>query len=155
MSSTRVARRICAPREDVYRALLDPDRIAKWRVPDGMSAVVHEFDAREGGAFRVCLNYEVATGTGKTTANTDTYRGYFAKLVPHQQVIEVLEFETANPAFYGEMTITTTLADAADGTEVLVEHEGIPPGVTPEDNELGTQMALDKLAELVSTERFR
>src|SRR2546426_5810830 len=36
-----------------YRALLDPAAIARWRVPAGMSSHVHEFDAREGGRFRV------------------------------------------------------------------------------------------------------
>lgn len=114
-----------------------------------MSSVVHEFDAREGGRFRVSLSYDAPTGTGKTTAHTDTYHGHFARLVPNEQVVEVLEFETADPALRGQMTMTTTLVDAAGGTDVEVVHEGIPPGVSAADNELGTRMALDKLAALV------
>ena len=62
----------------------------------------------------------------------------------------MLEFETDAPEHQGVMTMTTTLADAADGgTDVLVVHEGIPVGVAPEDNELGTGLALDHLAALV------
>lgn len=114
-----------------------------------MSSVVHEFDAREGGAFRVSLTYDLPTGTGKTTAHTDTYHGHFRRLIPDEEVVEVLEFETDDPGLGGEMTITTTLADADGGTEVVMTHEGLPDGVASDDNELGTRMALDHLAALV------
>jgi uncharacterized protein YndB with AHSA1/START domain len=149
VSKTRVTRRLRAPRSTVYRALLDRDAVRRWRVPDGMSSVVHEFDAREGGAFRVSLTYDLPTGTGKTTAHTDTYHGHFRRLIPDEEVVEVLEFETDDPGLGGEMTITTTLADADGGTEVVMTHEGLPDGVASDDNELGTRMALDHLAALV------
>jgi hypothetical protein len=61
----------------VYRAFLDPDAVAIWKVPNGMTSHVHEFDAREGGSFRISLTYEAPTETGKTTAHTDTYHGGF------------------------------------------------------------------------------
>jgi len=114
-----------------------------------MTSNVHEFDAREGGSFRISLTYDAPTATGKTTAHTDTYHGHFAKLVPNEQVVEVLEFETADPDLRGVMTITTTLADADGGTDVLVVHEGIPGGVATSDNETGTRMSLANLAALV------
>src|SRR5687768_11301093 len=112
MSSTRVSQHINAPRASVYRALLDPRAVAIWKVPNGMSCHVHSFDAREGGSFRISLIYEESTGVGKTTAHTDTYHGYFAKLIPNERVVEVDEFETEDSALSGEMTITITLADA-------------------------------------------
>ena len=80
MSSTRISRRIDAPRAVVYRALLDARAVATWMVPTGMTSQVHAFDAREGGSFRISLTYEAPTGTGKTTAHTDTYHGRFVKL---------------------------------------------------------------------------
>ncbi len=150
MSSTRITCHINAPRAVVYRALLDARAVAKWKVPDGMTCYVHKFDAREGGSFRVSLTYDAPTGAGKTTAHTDTYHGRFVKLVPNEQVVEVEEFETEDPALRGEMTITTTLTDADGGsTKLLAVHEGLPPGVSPADNETGWQMALAKLAVLV------
>ena len=149
MYSTRVSRHVNAPRPAVYRALVDAGAIAKWRVPDGMTARVHEFDAREGGAFRISLSYDTPAGTGKSAAHTDTYHGRFVRLVPDEQVVEVLEFETADPGLRGEMTMTTTLTDAGAGTDVLVVHEGIPDQVPAADNETGTRMALASLARLV------
>jgi uncharacterized protein YndB with AHSA1/START domain len=149
VSSTRISRRVDAPQERVYAALLDADAVSRWKVPAGMSACVHSFEAREGGAFRISLTYDAATGTGKTTAETDTYRGRFVRLVPNEQVVEVDEFETEDPALRGEMTITITLVDADGGTEIVAVHEGVPPGVSPADNELGWRTALDRLAALV------
>jgi uncharacterized protein YndB with AHSA1/START domain len=146
--STQATRHRRAPRSAVYRALLDAGAIAQWRVPAGMSSHVHEFDAREGGSFRVSLTYDAPAGTGKSASHTDTYRGHFVKLVPNEQVVEVFEFETADPELRGEMTMTTTLTDADGGTDVLVVHEGIPDKVPPADNETGTRMALAKLAKL-------
>lgn len=151
MYSTQVSWHVNAPRSAVYRALLDADAIARWRVPAGMRGHVHEFDAREGGAFRVSLTYDDPSRTGKSASHTDTYHGHFAKLVPDEQVVEVFEFETADPALRGTMTMTTRLADADGGTDVLVVHDGIPDSVPAADNETGTRMALANLAELVES----
>jgi uncharacterized protein YndB with AHSA1/START domain len=147
--TTQVSGHVKAPRRAVYRALLDPAAVAAWRVPDDMTSHVHEFDAREGGFFRVSLTYKVTGRAGKSGPQTDTYHGHFARLVPDEQVVEVLEFEAADPALACPMTITTTLTDAAGGTDVVVVHEGIPDGVPAADNETGTRMGLDKLARLL------
>jgi uncharacterized protein YndB with AHSA1/START domain len=149
MSSTRITRHINAPRATVYRALLDADAVATWMAPTGMSSHVHAFDPREGGAFRISLTYDAPTGTGKTTAHTDTYHGRFVTLVPNEQVVEVVEFETEDPALQGEMTITMTLTDADGGTEISAVHDRLPPGLSSADNEVGWQSSLAKLAALV------
>src|ERR1700712_1825015 len=124
--STRTSCHIKAPRSAVYAELVDPNAIAKWRVPTGMNSVVHEFDPSEGGVFRVSLTYDGPSGVGKSHDRTDTYRGRFLRLVPDEQVVEVLQFETSDVGLAGEMTMTTTLSEATDGTVVLMVHEGIP-----------------------------
>ncbi len=149
MATHRISRRINAPRSTIYRALLDPRAVAAWRVPDGMTSRVHAFEPREGGFFRVSLTYEAPSAAGKTDPRTDTYHGTFVKLVPDREVVELLAFETALAEFAGQMTITTTLTDADGGTDVSMSFDRLPPGVAPADNELGTRMALAKLAALV------
>lgn len=136
----------------VYRALLDPRAVQSWMVPAGMTSQIHTFDPREGGAFRISLTYDAPTGTGKTSARTDTYHGRFAQLVPDERVVEVVEFETSDPALRGEMVITITLADATDAsgsTDLLAVHEKLPPGLSAADNEAGWRSSLAKLAALV------
>ena len=118
-------------------------------VPTGMTSKVHAFDAREGGSFRISLTYDAPTGTGKTTAHTDTYQARFVKLVKNEEVVEVVEFETTNPALRGEMTITISLADAAGSTDVLAVHDGLPRSLPTAENEAGRRSSLAKLAALV------
>jgi uncharacterized protein YndB with AHSA1/START domain len=149
VSSTRIRRRVNAPRAIVYRAFLDARAVATWMVPTGMTSHVHAFDAREGGSFRISLTYDAPTGTGKTTASTDTHHGRFVKLVTNELVVETVEFETEDPAMRGEMTITIALSDADGGTEILAVHDGLPPGLSADDNEAGWQSSLAKLAALV------
>ncbi|MGH8105498.1 MAG: SRPBCC family protein, partial [Arenimonas sp.] len=46
------ARVINAPREKVFKAFSDPERLARWWGPNGFSSTFHEFDFRQGGAWR-------------------------------------------------------------------------------------------------------
>lgn len=149
MSTTRLRRQINAPRAAVYRALLDPEAVVTWMVPAGMTSQIHHFDPREGGGWRISLTYDEPTGTGKTTAHTDTHHGRFVTLVPDEQVVQVVEFETDDPALRGEMTITYTLSDVTGGTELLAVHDNLPPGLSPDLNEAGWSDSLAKLAALV------
>jgi hypothetical protein len=67
-------------------------------------------------------------------------------------VVEVIGFETDDPDLRGPMAVTTTTLRDVDGaTEVTIDHEGLPRGVSRGDNETGTAMALDNLAALVET----
>ena len=135
-----------APRPAVYDAVSDPHALARWRFPGGMTSAV---DVLDDGGFRVTLTYETPDAQGKTTEHSDTYRARFTRLVQDELVVEVDEFETADPQLAGEMTMTITLRDTDGGTELLAVHEGVPAGVAPEDNELGWRMALDRLAAVL------
>ena len=149
MTTTEISRLIHAPREHVYRALLDPAAVQRWMVPDGMTSEVHRFEPWQGGTFRISLTYDAPTNAGKTTAQTDTFHGRFVELVPDHKVVQAVEFESDDPSMRGEMTITYALSDAADGTNLVGRHEDLPPGVDPAANELGWSMSIAKLADLV------
>ena len=82
---------------------------------------------------------------GKTSEDTDTFQGRFVELVAD----EAIEFDARDPAFAGEMKMTTLLADADGGTEVTILCQALPPGIRPADNEAGTRQALHKLAALL------
>ncbi len=150
-AETRASRIIRAPRRTIYEAFLDADTLASWLPPDGMRGEVHAFEPREGGRFRLSLTYRDPrrASDGKTDGATDTVRGRFAALVPGEKVVWAVAFEAGNPAFGGEMTVTWALRDAEGGTEVTVLTEGLPPGVRPEDNEVGSRSSLRNLAALL------
>ena len=106
-------------------------------------------ERREGGSFRISLTCDTPNGTGKTAAHGDTYHGHFVKLVPNEQVVEVMKLETADPQMRGEVTVTFTVSDAGGGTDVLGVHDNLPPAAAPTNNETGWRVALAKLARLV------
>jgi uncharacterized protein YndB with AHSA1/START domain len=150
-TSTQVSRIIKAPREVVYRACLDPDAVAAWRAPENMKGRAYVFDAREGGTFRMSLTYQDPQHLpgGKTSDDTDTFHGKFVELVPYERIVEVIEFESQDPRFAGEMRITTSFTDTDEGTEITVLCQDIPAGIRLEDNEMGSKQSLQKLAALI------
>ena len=152
MTATSVSVQIDAPASAVYTAILEEALVAKWMVPDGMTSHVHSFDASEGGYFRISLTYDAPDAAGKTTEHSDTYHGRFVELVPNVRVVQLVEFETDDPSMQGEMRITYDLLETDGSTEVIGTHEGLPPGVSPADNEEGWRMSLGKLKALVEAD---
>lgn len=124
-----------------------------WLAPDTMQGKLHIFEPHEGGRIRMSLTYrdpsDAPGGRGKSTDDTDTSEGAFVELKPNERIVQVFEFESDDPDFAGQMKMTWTLADADGGTQVTVLCEDIPKGVRLEDNELGSQQSLQKLAAFV------
>ena len=120
-------------------------------MPDNMTAQVHVFEAREGGAYRMSLTYRDPrqSPVGKTSEDTDTFQGRFVELVPDEKIVEAIEFDWRDPKFAGEMKMTTLLADADGGTEVTILCHDLSRVIRPEDNEEGTRQSLRKLAALL------
>lgn len=147
-ASTVVSRAIDASPEAIYGAFLAQDALAAWLPPDSMKGIVHFFEGREGGAFRMSLIYpeDERSWRGKTSDRTDTFQGRFVRLIPNERIVWATEFESEDPSFSGEMTITTTLEPADNGTRVTMICENIPRGIRPEDNETGCRSTLEKLA---------
>lgn len=112
------------------------------------SAEVRRFEARAGGAFRVSLHYDAPDHTGKTTAHTDTYAAHFAECVEPERLVELLAFESPDPAMQSTMRIITTLAPVSGGTRLDATHEGLPDAVSESDNEMGWRDSMRKLAAL-------
>lgn len=150
-STTRVAKVIRAPRMAVYHAFLDRDAVTAWLPPATMKGRVHVFEPHVGGRIHLTLTYQRPEDArrGKTSGNTDTVRGHFVELVPFQRIVEVVEFDSPDPALAGEMRITASLVDSDEGTEVTMLCEDIPEGVRPEDHEAGCRSSLDNLAALI------
>ncbi len=149
--STEVSKLIHASREAIYRAFLDANAVTEWLPPDTMKGKVLDFEPHPGGKFRIALTYQNADDAqrGKSSDDTDIAEGRFAELVPNEKIVWITEFDSDDPAFAGEMTITWLLKDADGGTEVTTLCENIPSGVRLEDNELGSQQSLNHLATYV------
>jgi len=144
----RVSRTIKAPRRSIYQAFLDPEAMASWLPPEGMTGRVCMLDAREGGAYRMSLTYADPNHStrGKTSKHTDVVRGRFIELRPHERIVQRVEFESEDPAFAGAMTIHWTFVDVPGGTEVTIVCENVPEGIRPDDHATGMRSTLENLA---------
>jgi uncharacterized protein YndB with AHSA1/START domain len=153
-TSTRTSRVIKAPREVLYRAFTDPNALAVWLSPEGMTGKVFEFDGRVGGGYRMSLFYPTSDKLhhGKTSENEDSYSARFMELTPPSKIVAAITFDSEDPAFSGEMIMDVTFEDSGGGTEVTILFEQIPPGIRPEDNDAGTRSSLEKLAQYVEQE---
>lgn len=134
----------------MYRALLDRRALEVWLPPDGMRGRVESWNPRPGGGFRMVLSYlEPERGTGKAADGTDVVEVGFADLVPARRVVQVVVFESDDPAYAGTMTMTWDLAPSGEDTEVTVSAVDVPPGISQLDHETGIASSLANLARYV------
>ncbi len=148
---TRTSKVIKAPREALYRAFIDPAALAVWLPPGEMTGEVYYFDARVGGGYRMSLFYPSSGNVfrGKTSEREDNFTARFVELAPPARIVQSITFNSADPAFSGEMTLAATFEVEDSGTRVTIECKHIPSGIRPEDNEAGCRSSLEKLARYV------
>lgn len=149
------SRFIMASPNAIYQAYLDPQAIATWRPPEGMRCEILEFEPHEGGKLRMAYLYTAAHPVaGKTSEDADVFEGRFTELVPDKRIVEVVEFESEDPAFAGEMSITTLLVPGTGGTQVTVLCENVPPGIRRDDHLQGINSSLKNLADFTEKTPF-
>lgn len=142
------SRVIKASPETIYKAFLDREAVAIWRAPKGMQCYVFEFDPQRGGKFRMSFSYisQQHEVEGKTSAHEDIFHGYFKELIPNRLITEVVQFESDDPAYAEEMTVTTILEPVGEDTKVTFTSSNVPLGIKPEDHQQGINSTLDNLA---------
>ena len=145
---TRASRIIKARPEEVYAAFMDPDVLVAWLPPARMTGKIHAFDARVGGGYRMSLYHppDERSFRGKTSDREDMVNVRFVELAPPRRIVEAVSFVTADPAFFGEMTMIATFEEVSGGTEVKLVLKNLPPGLRAEDNEAGSRLSLEQLA---------
>lgn len=143
--------KIAAPADAIYRVFVDPDAWSQWLPPEGMTGHIYEVDARPGGTYRMALTYRGRDhlNAGKTSEDTDVVQGQFVELVPNARVVQLVTFESDDPAFAGEMKMTWSLSPAAGGTEVSIICNDVPSGISKEDHDIGLRSTLKNLARFV------
>jgi uncharacterized protein YndB with AHSA1/START domain len=140
-----------APRELVWKAWIDPERVKRWWGPKGFTAPVCKIDLRVGGKYLYCMR----SPEGKDYWSTGVYR----EIVPLKRIVYTDSFadEKGNvvPAsYYGmsgewplELLVTVTFEEHEGKTKLTLQHVGIPAGENSKLAQQGWNESFDKLAE--------
>jgi len=140
-----------APRELVWKAWTEPERVKRWWGPKGFTAPFCKIDLRVGGVFLYCMR----SPDGKDYWSTGVYH----EVVKPERIVYTDRFadERGNvvPAtHYGmsadfplEMLVTVTFEEHEGKTRLTLIHVGIPSGADRDGACQGWNESLDKLAE--------
>ena len=130
-----------APRELVFRAFVEPDRMRHWWVPRGFTMLSCKLDLREGGAWRMTIR---ADDTGTVQTEVGVYREI--------REPERLAFTHAWVRADGSLTQTTlvtvrfTEREQGKRTEVSFRQEDFATAAFCQSHEEGWGISLDQLA---------
>ena len=126
--------------EQVYRAFLDADALAKWLPPYGFTCTVHQLQASVGGSFRMSFK-------NFSSGHAHSFGGEYLELLPFERIRYKDKFD--DPQLPGEMLVTVSLRQVSSGTDVSIKQEGIPSVIPLEMCYLGWQESMLQLANLL------
>jgi uncharacterized protein YndB with AHSA1/START domain len=142
-----------APRDVVWKAWTDPERVKRWWGPKNFTAPVCKIDLRVGGTYLSCMR----SPEGQDYWSTGVYR----EIVPSERIVCTDSFadEKGNPvppSHYGmggdwpsELLVTVTFEEQKGKTKLTLRHAGIPA----DQRELcgaGWNESFDKLADYLA-----
>jgi uncharacterized protein YndB with AHSA1/START domain len=130
-----------APRELVWQAWTDPEQLARWWGPRGLTTPVEtvELDPRPGGAFRLTMVSE-KDGTEFPTEME------FREVEEPERIVYGWDAQRGLGA--GEVTVI--LKDLGDKTEMITHYAGYGTDAIRKAAEAGWASQVDRLEELLS-----
>lgn len=148
----RVQRTLPFPRERVYRAWLDPDRMVRWFVDPSFTDGRAEVDERVGGHYRI---FQVDPAGAMTGGSENR----ILELVPNERIVLAWRFAGPDRSrdLSPESRLTVTLTEPRPGeTELTIVHEQLDDlaAVHPEiaqHVEAGWNVTVDRLQPVLSS----
>ncbi len=144
-----------APRELVWKAWTEPERMMRWWGPKGYTTPVCKIDFRVGGSFLNCMR----SPEGQDIWATGVYR----EIVEPERIVCTDSFADENgnvvsAAHYGmpesiplEMMITVQFEDVNGKTKMTLRHGGLPLDEMTDGANQGWNESFDKLDALLAT----
>src|SRR5713226_380386 len=114
-TTLQIRRTFAAPREEVFEAWTQPEKLTKWlcRVTEQHSMRILELDVRVGGRYRL----EVTTPEGNRYLLSGTYR----EVQPAERLAFSWKWE--GDLDVGETLVTVEFRARGDSTEIVLTHK--------------------------------
>jgi len=137
-----ITRILDAPRELVFKAWTEPDRVIRWWGPRGFTTAHYELDFRPDGAYRVCMRSPEGTEHWQ--------RGVCREVVEPERLVFTFAWEDSEGTPGHETVVTVTLAEFGAKTKLTL-HQVVFETVTARDlHQGGWASALECLAEYLA-----
>lgn len=145
-----ITRTFAAPREEVWKAWTEPERLQRWWGPKGFTAPTCKIDLRVGGSYLNCMR----SPEGENFWSTGTYREIVApaRLVctdsfadENGNIVPASHYHMSSD-FPRELQVVVTLEVGHGTTVMTLRHFGLPPGESKEMCAAGWNQSFDKLA---------
>jgi uncharacterized protein YndB with AHSA1/START domain len=125
-----------APRELVFRCMLEPEHLTHFWGPVGVSTPIDKItvDPRPGGVFETIM-VDDASGAEYPM------RAVYIEIVEPERIV------WSEPGVEGGMTSTSSFVDLGDGrTEVVIHQTNVPEMYRTPDAQAGMQTSFDRFA---------
>jgi uncharacterized protein YndB with AHSA1/START domain len=109
-----MTRIIHAPRQEVFEAWTNAERVKHWMCPQGSSVSFVELDVRVGGAFRIDMHID-----GTDTVHTGIYR----EITPPEKLVFTW---VSKHTLYRESLVTVEFFARGDTTELVLTQKQLP-----------------------------
>ena len=134
--SLTLRRRINAPPAKVYAAFTEPQTIARWFGPQGVTSVSAETDLRVGGRYRI---------VAQMAADQLEVGGVYREIVPNEKLVYTWAWKSMPER---ESLVTITFKPEGAGTLLTLTHEQFVDEPARDRHQQGWAGALDKLEKL-------
>jgi uncharacterized protein YndB with AHSA1/START domain len=140
-----ITREFDAPRELVFKTLMNPDRLSQWWGPRYLTTIVDKMDVRPGGQWRF-INRDAE-------GNEYAFHGVYHEVLAPERVIDTFEFEGLPET--GHVTLETMRLEELPGGRTRLVAQSVFQSVADRDGmlqsgaESGVKDTYDRLAELL------
>jgi uncharacterized protein YndB with AHSA1/START domain len=140
-----IARRFDAPRDEVFKAFTEPERMQHWWGPKGMPVVAAKMDLRPGGIY----HYGLRAADGSTMWGKFVYR----EVVRPSRIVLVNSFSDEagsitrhpmSPTWLREMLSTFLFEEENGGTRVTIIWSPLDPDETERATFAGAKEAMQQ-----------
>ena len=141
LGEVKITRVFDAPRELVFRCMLEPEHLTHFWGPVGVSTPVDKItiDPRPGGVFETIM-------VNDETGDEYPSRGVYVEIVEPERIV------WTEPDVEGGMMNSSTFTDLGDGrTEVFIHQTNVPEMYRSPEAQAGFESSLDRFAGYLAT----
>jgi uncharacterized protein YndB with AHSA1/START domain len=132
----RAQRTLRVPREEVFAAWTDPERLRQWWGPPGFSVDRIDADLRVGGAYRIVMR--------PSDGNVRELLWLWEEISPPERLVYRWRW-VLDGVEQPETHVTVDFRDAPEGTRVELVHHGFPDRAEWRHHDDGWRGCLERL----------